>query len=50
MNSFMANVRFCEMYFKINDSVYRILVYGPDIKAEIQSIESTTNIIFLSIK
>jgi hypothetical protein len=47
---FGTKVRFCEMYFKINDSVYRISVYGPETRIDLQNIQSTTAIIFKSIK
>jgi hypothetical protein len=40
---------YSDMFFKINDSVYRITVYGPDTKNK-QKINDTTNTIFQSIK
>ena len=45
-----TKIRYNDMYFKINDNLYRITVYGPDIGTHAQSIENTTNIIFQSIK
>jgi hypothetical protein len=42
--------RYSEMYFKINDVVYGISVYGPDTKTSTQNIINTTNVIFQSIK
>jgi hypothetical protein len=45
-----SKIRYNDLYFKINDNVYRITVYGSDIGTHAQSIESTTNIIFQSIK
>ncbi|WP_321421031.1 hypothetical protein [uncultured Methanobacterium sp.] len=47
---FGIKVRFCEMFFKVNDSVYRISVYGPETNIGLQNIKSTTAIIFQSIK
>lgn len=41
---------YSEMYFKINDAVYAISVYGPDTTTSAQNIRDTTNIIFQSIK
>ena len=43
-------VRFCEMFFKVNDSVYRISVYGPETNIGLQNIKSTAAIIFQTIK
>lgn len=40
-------LRYNDMFFKINDDVYAISVYGPDSD---QQIINTTNIIFQSIK
>lgn len=42
--------RYSEMYFKINDAVYGISVYGPDTTTSVQNIMNTTNVIFQSIK
>jgi len=47
---FGIRTRFNDMYFKINDTVYAISVYGPDININKQNITETTNIIFKSIK
>lgn len=40
---------YSDMFFKINDTVYRITVYGLNTKNE-QKITNTTNVIFQSIK
>lgn len=40
---------YSDMFFKINDTVYRITVYGLNTKNE-QKIPNTTNVIFQSIK
>jgi hypothetical protein len=45
-----TKTRYNDMYFKINDNMYRITVYGPDVGAHALNIENTTNIIFQSIK
>lgn len=42
--------RYNEMYFKINDSVYGISVYGPDTTTSTQNIMDTTKTIFQSLK
>lgn len=42
--------RYSEMFFKINDSVYRIMIYGDDTEDKQKVIDNTTNIIFQSIK
>lgn len=42
--------RYSEMFFKINDSVYRIMIYGDDTEDKQNAINNTTNIILQSIK
>lgn len=48
--TFGMRARFNDMFFKINDTVYVISVYGPDTTTSTQNIMNTANIIFQSIK
>jgi hypothetical protein len=42
--------RYIEMIFKINDTVYGIMIYGDDTKDNQKVMDNTANIIFQSIK
>jgi hypothetical protein len=47
---FGLRARYCDMFFKINDSVYRITVCGHETPINTRNIINTTRIIFQSIK
>jgi hypothetical protein len=47
---FGLRAMYCDMFFKINDSVYRITVCGHDTSINKRNIMNTTRIIFQSIK
>lgn len=43
-------MRYNELFFQINDSVYRIMIYGDDTNDTQKVIDNTSDIIFQSIK